>query len=222
MKEKTQETQSRIITYVVFIFALGIVILNIISLLFPALLLTSLVNSESHVNPFESGAWTIPFGLVNISLLIFGFLYYRKSLPKKIYNSFQFILNFEVSRKIAIIVFSVMIGVYIIWTVSELSQNEIDVWKDWKFVEPIIDKFPSIDEGPSGLRILFMKNFLLFSSQEIFQNVKIIPFIGSISLVFLSYFLTVQITKKRFSGLIAMAILLQSQTFLRYDTNGIT
>jgi len=218
LNEKVQVTKSRIITYVVFIFALAIVILNIISLVFPALLLTSVVSAESLINPFELGAWTIPFVLVNLSLLIFGFLYFKKSLPKKIYSSFEFITNFEVTRKTAIIVFSIMIGIYIIFNVGELDQQEIDVWKDWKFIEPIIEKFPSIDEGDRGLRILLMKNFLLFSSQEIFQNVKIIPFIGSISLVFLTYFLTVQITKKRFSGLVAMAILLQSQTFLRYDT----
>jgi len=68
------------------------------------------------------------------------------------------------------------------------------------------------------MSILFVKNFLLFSSQEVFHNVKVIPFIGSISLVFITYFLTVQITKKRFAGLVAVAILLQSATFLRYDT----
>ena len=218
MNEKVQVTKSRVITYVVFIFALAIVILNIISLVFPALLLTSVVSAESLINPFELGAWAIPFVLVNLSLLIFGFLYYKKSLPKKIYRYFEFITNFEVSRKTAIIVFSIMIGIYIIFNVGELAHQEIAVWKDWKFIEPIIEKFPSIDEGQRSLRILLMKNFLLFSSQEVFENVKIIPFIGSISLVFLTYFLTVQIAKKRFAGLVAMAILLQSHTFLRYDT----
>jgi len=218
MYNKIESEKSRIITYLVLCFALIVVILNIISLIFPALLLTTFVGSESDVKSFELGAWTIPFVLVNLSLLVFGFLFYRKSLPKKIYRSFEFITSFEVSRKTAIIVFSIMIGIYIIFNVGELDQQEIDVWKDWKFVEPIIEKFPSIDEGQRGLSILLMKNFLLFSSQEVFQNVKIIPFIGSISLVFLTYFLTVQITKKRFAGLIAMAILLQSHTFLRYDT----
>jgi len=213
-----EEKKSRIVSQLVFAFTFAIVILNVVSLIFPALLVTSFIGSESDVNSFELGAWTIPFVLVNLSLLVFGFLFYRKNLPKKIYSSFEFITNFEVSRKTAIIVFSIMIGIYIIFNVVELDQQEIDVWKDWRFVEPIIEKFPSIDEGQRGLRILLMKNFLLFSSQEVFDNVKVIPFIGSISLVFLTYFLTVQITKKRFSGLVAMAILLQSHTFLRYDT----
>jgi len=53
---------------------------------------------------------------------------------------------------------------------------------------------------------------------EIFQNVKVIPFIGSISLLLLTYFFTAKIANKRFAGLVAMVILLQSYTFLRYDT----
>ena len=218
MYEETEQKKSRIITYIVFGFALVVVILNIISLIFPALFLTWFGISESNFNSLELGAWTIPFFIINLSILVFGILYYRKMVPDKISSSFEFILNFETSQKITIIVFSIMIGLYVIFTLGELSQQEIDVWQDWKILGPIIENFPSSEEGPKGMSILFMKNFLLFSSQEVFHNVKVIPFIGSISLIFITYFLTVQISKKRFAGLVAIAILLQSHTFLRYDT----
>jgi len=218
MYEETEQKKSRIITYIVFGFALVVVILNIISLIFPALFVTSFGNSESNFNSLELGAWTIPFFIINLSILVFGFLYYRKMVPDKISNSFEFILNFETSQKITIIVFSIMVGFYIIMTVGELSQLEIDVWQDWKILGPIIENFPSTEEGPKGMTVLFMKNFLLFSSQVVFHNVKVIPFIGSISLIFITYFLTVRISKKRFAGLVAIAVLLQSHTFLRYDT----
>jgi len=218
MYEETEQKKSRIITYLVFGFALVVVILNIISLIFPALFVTSFGNSESNFNSLELGAWTIPFFIINLSILVFGILYFRKMVPDKISSSFQFILNFETSQKITIIVFSIMVGFYIIMTVGELSQLEIDVWQDWKILGPIIENFPSTEEGPKGMTVLFMKNFLLFSSQVVFHNVKVIPFIGSISLIFITYFLTVRISKKRFAGLVAIAILLQSHTFLRYDT----
>jgi len=218
MFEKMDKEKSKVITYVVFTFASAIVILNIVSLIFPSLLITLIIGTESNVNPFELGVWVIPFLSINISILVFVFFYKTKRFPNIINRSFEFILNFEISRKTAIVVFSIMIGIYIILTIGEISQLEIDVWKDWSILGPIIEKFPSTEEGPKGMSVLFVKNFLLFSSQEIFQNVKVIPFIGSISLVFLTYFLTVQIAKKRFAGLIAVAILLQSPTFLRYDT----
>ena len=218
MYNKMGQEKSKIITYLVFGFALVVVILNIISLIFPALFITSFGNSESDFDSFELGAWTIPFFTINLSILVFGFLYFRKMVPDKISRSFKFILNFEPSQKITIIVFSIMVGFYVFFTIAEISQLEIDVWQDWKILGPIVENFPSTEEGPRGMSVLFVKNFLLFSSQEVFHNVKVIPFIGSISLVFITYFLTVQITKKRFAGLVAVAILLQSGTFLRYDT----
>ena len=218
MYEETKQKKSRIITYLAFGFALVVVTLNIISLIFPSLFVISFGNSESDFDSFELGTWAIPFFIINLSILVFGFLYFKKLVPDKISRSFKFILNFEPSQKITIIVFSIIVGLYVIFTIAEISQLEIDVWQDWKILEPIIENFPSTEEGPRGMSILFVNNFLLFSSQEVFQNVKIIPFIGSISLIFLTYFLTVQITKKRFAGLVAISILLQSSTFLRYDT----
>jgi hypothetical protein len=52
----------------------------------------------------------------------------------------------------------------------------------------------------------------------LFGNYAVIPFIASISLVLLTYFFTVKLTKKRFAGLVSAVILLQSNIFLTYDT----
>lgn len=218
MIDKMKEKKSEIISHIVLIFTFSVVIFSLVSLIFPALLVTSIVGSESDVNSFELGAWAIPLLAVNLPILVFGLLYYRHLLPSVINKFFKSILNFELSRKSAIIAFLVIIGIYIIITAGELTQREEDVWKDWEALGRIIEEFPSGGEDKPALRILYVKNFLLYSSQQVFQNVKIIPFISSITLVFLTYFFTVQITKKRFAGLIAMIILLQSHTFLRYDT----
>ena len=212
------EKHSRQITIIVFVFALSVVLINLVSLLFPALLVTSVIGSERDINSFELGAWTVPFLSANLAILVFGILYYRRLLPNIFRNSLKSLFNFEVSKKISIIVFSIIIGLYITLSVGELSLQEIDTWHDWQFLGPIIEQFPYGGEDDPSLKLLYVKNFFLYSSQQVFQNVKIIPFIGSISVVFLTYFLTVQIAKKRFAGLVAMVILLQSHTFLRYDT----
>jgi len=44
------------------------------------------------------------------------------------------------------------------------------------------------------------------------------PFLASISLLLLTYFFTVKITNKRFAGIVAMLILVQSSTFYNFDT----
>jgi len=218
LNEKIMITNSRMITYVVFIFAIVIVVVNLISLLFPALLLTSTISPESRVNPFEIGAWTVPFLAANLAILAFGVLYYKQHLPSIVTRSFKFILGFEVSRKTATVAFAIILGIYVTLSAWELGIDEGSVWDDWQVVGPIIDSFPDGGEENLPLRVIYVNNFLLYMSQEILQNVKAIPFLASIAMVFLTYFLTVKISQKRFAGLVAAVVLLQSHTFLRYDT----
>jgi len=53
----------------------------------------------------------------------------------------------------------------------------------------------------------------------LFGNYAVIPFLASIALVIMVYFFTKQITNKRFAGLVAAIILLQSNVFLTFDTS---
>ena len=59
---------------------------------------------------------------------------------------------------------------------------------------------------------------LLVASDEIFNNVKVIPFLASIFLLITTYFITIKFSKKNFTGLIAVILVLQSSTFFTYDT----
>jgi len=211
------EKQSRI-SYVVFAFTLVIVGINLVSLFFPALLVSQMTEFESTIDPFEPGAWALPVLVTNIILSYFVIMYYLKKLPNRIHNAIQFILNFEVSRRVVNIAIVIILVGYIAFTAHELSIDEKEEWEDFVRIELVLKNFPFGEEGKQQLKILYVKNFLLYSSQEIFQNVKVIPFIGSISLLLLTYFFTAKIANKRFAGIVAMIILLQSYTFLRYDT----
>ena len=59
---------------------------------------------------------------------------------------------------------------------------------------------------------------LLDFSQEFLQNIKLLPFVASISVVIFNALVTIHISKKRFAGIISMIILLQSITFVDFDT----
>jgi len=59
---------------------------------------------------------------------------------------------------------------------------------------------------------------LLVASQEVFDNIKVIPYIASILLLVTTYFLTVKLSRKNFAGLVAVLLVIQSDTFLKYDT----
>ena len=110
-----EDKKSSTVTQLVFAFTFAIVILNVVSLIFPALLLTSFDYVERSINPFELGSWTIPFFVVNLSILTFSVLYYRKHLPDKITSAFKFILSFEISRRTSIVAFAIIVGIYIIF-----------------------------------------------------------------------------------------------------------
>jgi len=214
---KTQK--NGLVSYAVFIGTLTIVSANLISLFFPVLLVPLTTDFESTIDPFEPGAWALPVLVTNFALFYFGVMYYKKKIPNKIRNAIQFILNFEISPRIAAITIVIILGGYIAFTMEEISFSEIEEWSDFEEVSIVLKNFPFEEGGNDDLKIRYVKNFLLYSSQEIFQNVKVIPFIGSISLLLLTYFFTAKIANKRFAGLVAMVILLQSHTFLRYDTS---
>ena len=208
--------------YLAFTFSTIVIGINALLLIFPAFIVT-LVGTESGVDPFLRGQWAIPIIITNFIILDFGVLYYTKKLPERIQhaikNSINFILDFEVSKKVTIVVIAVLLGSYIALTVDELGISERAQWPDFKArIEPILKDFPNSEEGSIAIRILFVNNFLSYSSQEIFDNVKVIPFIGSIALLVLTYFFTAKITNKRFAGIIAIIVILQSDLFRTYDT----
>lgn len=163
--------------------------------------------------PFEFGEWAFPLFATNLILLCIGILYNKNKLSAKIQNSIKFIFKFEVSGKIAIIVVASLLILYVGFTVEELQHEETSVdyphvkegAKNWSF-----ENFSGV--GP------YIRSFLLSVSLNIFDNIRVIPFIASISLLILTYFITFEISKKRFAGIVAMVIVLQSNLFLEYDT----
>ena len=64
-----------------------------------------------------------------------------------------------------------------------------------------------------------VKYSLLIISEKIFGDFRVIAFFASIALLITTYFITKEITKKRIPGILAMLLVLQSNTFLSYDTS---
>jgi hypothetical protein len=203
-----------IVTYSSFVLTLIVVIISLIPIVFPTLIVRSTsLHSDNTINPFEFGIWTIPFFIVNI--VFFGLLvtYYKKKLPDIIRRAFAFVYNFEISPRITFVVILVLLAFYISSSVNDLSREE--GWTDYLGTKDAAQNW-SFDHG-NGL-LLNVKYFFLHFSLVVFHNIRIIPFITSFFLLILTYFFTVKLTKKRFSGLVAFVVLLQSNNFLTYDT----
>jgi len=213
-----ERRKNNIISLAVFVIALVIISINLVSLFFPSLIIVLVSGSEVQDDPFEPSSWIIPFFVTNLSLLVFGILYYTKKLPQFIGNSIKFILNFEVSSQIAAVVCVTILAMYIGLTMEEVLQKEELIYGDFDRVEKVINKWPFNLTKADGFSNRHVGNFFLKVSQVTFENMKVTPFLASISLLLVTYFFTVKITKKRFAGIVAMIILFQSFTFYSFDT----
>lgn len=209
------------ISYVVFFSTLFIVGLSLVSVIFPALIVSIATPYEINLDPFEVGPYAIPLLVSNSILIGLGITYYKKKLPTQVSKPIEFVLNYEVSRQITIIVGIVVLAIYIGFSIPELSLNEEDQVGDYQVLKQALELWPFGDSDDIYVKEQndrYVRIVLLYASQNIFQNIKILPFAASILLVILTYFFTYQISKKRFAGLVSMVILIQSFTFLEYDT----
>ncbi len=180
---------------------------------------------QTNLEPFQPSVWIVPIDSSNSILLVIGFAYYKKKLPLQIYKGIEFVLNFEISKKTALLTGIIILVVYIGFSLPELFVDEAEEWDDYHAVLlPALEIWPSTDSDfihVSEQNTRYVKMLLLDTSLGIFQNIKLLPFVSSILLVVVTFFLTYQITQKRFAGIISMVILLQSHTFLHFDTTAV-
>ena len=213
---------SKAVTYGAFLFSIGIIGISVISVIFPALIISQTYEFETTLNPLETSPWTIPIILTTLITLVIGFLYYKQKLPESITSIINFALCFEISRKIAIITGISILAIYIGLSIPELFFVEVEQWPDYKVLEVALDIWPSTDNTFSVYikeqNTRYVRMFLLDFSQELFQNIKLLPFVASISSIIFTALITIQLSKKRFAGIIAMIVLLQSVTFTDFDT----
>jgi len=207
------------VTWAVFLATLVVALISLTSVIFPALVIRSFGEFENSIgiNPFETGIWAFPFLAVNSFVLVVLLMYKKKLLPSKIKKSINFIFRFEVSQKVAFFVIIILLGFYITFSVEELFNGKY--FSDYyQRTQPWIDNYTITEIGDGGVGY-HVTLFFLKASDQIFDNDKVYPFIASIALLILTYTITTEITKKRFAGIVAMIIVLQSGVFLMYDTS---
>lgn len=209
--------KSQTIPWIVFLFSIGIVLISFISVVFPAMILSSdtvIIPGVEPVtpDPFETGIWFGGVIVTSAVIFILAILHHKKKIPT-LSKLFERIFSFETSKKVSLIIMIIILVIYISVTAGELSiqenledyvgiKNRLDTWS--------IDTITSFEPH--------VKYFLLSTSMDVFGNYKVIPFLASITLLVTTYLITTTITQKRFAGIVSTVILLQSSVFLTYDT----
>ena len=208
------DKSSEIISKIVFVFTLGISCFSFIPVIFPKLLL-NLVNDygmSSDAYEFGGNASLIFINLFIVSLLLF--FRYRKS--PRLLTFLESLSKFDISKRTTVILLTIIFTIYIYFSWDELFSDE-SVLQDYYAVISGIQNLQLID--PDGhWNFFFLRYVLLKISNDILGNIHFLPFISSCALLFFTYLFTKEISKKRFTGIIAMTVLLQSNLFLLFDS----
>ncbi|MFQ5782729.1 MAG: hypothetical protein ACE5GR_06715 [Nitrosopumilus sp.] len=214
--KKSNSGTNRIIPWIVFLFSISIVLISFVSVIFPALILASDTIKIPGIepvtpDPFEGGVWS--GGVIITSIIIFSLALLHKKKINPLSKIFEKIFSFEISKKVSLIAMIILLVIYVSATAGELSAEEtlddyIGVKKRLETWSP--DSITSFEPH--------VRYFLLSVSMDVFGNYKVVPFLASISLLVVTYLITTRITQKRFAGVVATILLLQSSVFLTYDT----
>jgi len=183
--------------------------------MFPALIIlfSDKARFFVEINVFEPGIWMFPILIVSAISFATIILYQKNKLPQLLTNLFESILNFEISHRTALVLVGVFIALYAILNAGELYT--VDEWEDFVAVKGELDK---ISSGDLRFHLRLIPYTLAYLTMEIFGSYRVAPFIASILCLFFTYLVTVEISKKRFAGIIALVLVLQSENFLIYDT----
>jgi hypothetical protein len=174
-----------------------------------------------NLNPFEYNDQSIFVIVSNVVIFGFGIAYYKKKIPSLVYDVIEKIRMFEIPKKTAVISLAIILGIYVGLSTPELFIDESTQWSDYALLEKGLEIWPfgeSDDIYVNEQNDRYVRQFLLDVSLDVFQNIKLLPFIASILVVVFTYLITVQFCQKRFAGIIAVIVLLQCYTFLKFDT----
>jgi len=209
-------------SFVWIICSIGIfvVLFSLISVVFPGLII-SIVDTNLFGETFEIGVIGIPLIIVNIIIFSLILLGIKQKLPKLFTNTIQKILSFDLSKRNSFVILIVILSVYVGITANELSIYELNQYGDFLVLEKAVKMWPEQESDNKYLAEQLdrhVRMVLLVASEEVFHNIKVIPYLASIFLLITTYFLTIKLSEKNFTGLIAVMFILQSSTFYVYDT----
>ena len=214
-------SKNSIFTIFITVFSLFVIGVILLSILFPALIISNLGVNTNTIDSFEIGQSASIILLGNVVIFSLSIIYYKNKFPKSIQNSISKILQKNISKKITIIIIIIILIPYVAFTTPEIFLNEAEQAPDYGIFLAAKEKFPfgkTTFTEAAEQNDRYVRMILLLTSLEVFQNVKLLPFLGSIALLLVTYIFTNEITKNRKAGIISLLFLIQSYTFLKYDS----
>lgn len=210
------DKRSQIVSKTVFIFALGISCFSFIPVMFPKLLLNLVNDYGMSSDAYELGSNAVP-SIIFITLFLIPLLFFRYRKSLRLSNFLELLSKFDTSKRTTMIILGTIFTVYIYFTWDELFGDE-SILQDYYSVIAGVRNLQLVDPDTGHWNFFFFRYVLLKISNDILGNIRFLPFISSCVLLFFTYLFTKEISKKRFTGIIAVIVLLQSNLFLLFDS----
>ena len=220
LNENFKRNPNGLIIWVICSIGIFVVLLSSVSIVFPGLII-SIVDVNLFGEPFEIGTMGIPFIIINIIVFSLILLHLKKRLPEIFTIISEKIFSFDLSKRNSFVILGIILTIYIATSANELSINEVEQYGDYLVLERAINVWPEQEAENKYLAEQLdrhVRMVLLVASEEVFHNIKVIPYLASIFLLITTYFLTVKLSDRNFTGLVAVILILQSSTFYIYDT----
>ena len=133
------------VSYAVFFCALSMVLLTLVTVIFPAIFSASFGMYSENLDAFELGHQGTFLIISNAILFGFGIAYYKKKIPSSLHGAINRIRTFEISKRIAMISLVVILALYVGLSTPELFLDEGELWNDYTEV-----LLPGLELWPFG------------------------------------------------------------------------
>ena len=121
-QQRSEKIRPTPISWIVFFFTISMVILSLIPVVFPSLIVAGFTQvndlerfgiSGKQIEPYEVGPLAGALFVTSGIVFVLAILHFKNKLPQSISKAFQFIFDFEVSKKVAIISMVVILAIYV-------------------------------------------------------------------------------------------------------------
>ena len=140
------ESKNNIVSGAVFACALVMVLISLVSVIFPALILSNYGSIQNNIEPFELGNNAALLIIINVILFSLGYLYYKRR-SKAFSSVIDRIRRYDVSKRVAVIVSIAILAIYIGLTIPELYLDEDEQFPDYEILVNSLEVFPCTDTG---------------------------------------------------------------------------
>lgn len=209
-----------VIPLAAFAFSVCVVSLSLVPVVFPVMMtytddLERMGLERTGPGIYTPGVMAAPVLAAGGAAIGLSILHSAGRLPAAVGAAAGRLSGYDISYRTSLAAMGAVLIIYAAASAHELYEAES--WGDYGAVRDRLDSWSAHTALESFEP--HVRYFLIKASEDVFGNQKAVPFMASIALLITTYAFARRITGSNLAGMVALAIVLQSNVFLTYDTS---